>query len=100
MKTTFRIALASVLLIAATIDATARLLKAYPTAELQAGVYVGSEFCLACHKSMSSYKGTNHASFVRRPIAGLTLQPGKGIIANSLGKQVDDFISGLDFNNV
>jgi Doubled CXXCH motif (Paired_CXXCH_1) len=120
MKTSFRIALVSVLLMAAisvpvlagqrtraaappsatTIDATARLLKAYPTSELQAGVYVGSEFCLACHKSMATYKGTNHSSFVRRPIAGLTLQAGKGVIANSLGKQADDFISGLDFNTV
>ncbi|HEV2720031.1 MAG TPA: cytochrome c3 family protein, partial [Thermoanaerobaculia bacterium] len=120
MKSPLRIALISVLLIAAisapllagqrtraatppsaaAVDATARLLKAYPTAELQAGVYVGSEFCLACHKSMSTYTGTNHSSFVRRPISSLTLQPGKGVIANSLGKNVDDFIAGLDFNAV
>jgi hypothetical protein len=120
MKASFRIAVVSALLLAAisvpvlagqrtravappsaiATDATARLLKAYPTNELQAGVYVGSDFCLACHKSMSTYKGTNHSSFIRRPLPQYTLQPGKGVIANSLGKPVDDFIAGLDFNTL
>lgn len=80
--------------------ASATLHKTYSAAELQQGVYVGSSLCLACHKSMSSYLDTNHASFVRRPLTQYTLVAGKGVIANSLKGTTDDFIAGLDFNTL
>ena len=78
----------------------AKLRMAYTAAELQSGVYVGSNFCLACHKSMSSYLGTNHASFVRRPLQQWSLVAGKGVIADYDGNKVDDFVQGLDFNTI
>lgn len=81
-------------------DAMLRLSKMYTTAQLQQGVYVGTDFCLACHKSMGSYKGTNHASFLRRPMTQYALQPGMGVIADYDHNGVEDFIQGVDFNAV
>ena len=72
----------------------------YTPEEIRAGVYVGSDFCLACHVSKASYKETNHASFVRRPMTQHSLQPGKGVIADYDKNNVDDFIQGLDFNKI
>lgn len=79
----------------------ARLVQSnYTAEEIRNGVYVGSSFCLACHTSMSTYKDTNHASFLRRPMTQYSLQPGKGVIADYDANGVDDFIQGLDFNKI
>ncbi|HYM59373.1 MAG TPA: cytochrome c3 family protein [Thermoanaerobaculia bacterium] len=80
--------------------ATDSLHKVYSATQLAQGVYVGSDLCLACHQSMSSYKTTNHASFIRRPLVQYSLVQGKGVIANSLKGAKDDFITGLDFNTL
>lgn len=81
-------------------DGSMRLQTLYTADELKKGVYVGSNFCLACHTTMSSYKGTNHASFLRKPMTQYSLIPGKGVIADFDRNQVDDFIQGLDFNKI
>ena len=80
--------------------ATAKLQKMYTAAELQKGVYIGSDFCLACHSGMSSYRDTNHASFLRRPLEKWSLVPGKGVIADYDNNGVDDFRQQLDFNTI
>ncbi|HUK36857.1 MAG TPA: hypothetical protein VLV86_23240 [Vicinamibacterales bacterium] len=81
-------------------DAQARLSKIYTADQLQKGVYVGSNFCLACHTDKASYLGTAHANFLRKPMAQYSLQPGKGVIADYDKNGVDDFIQGVDFNKV
>ncbi|HYM61770.1 MAG TPA: hypothetical protein VEZ11_12865 [Thermoanaerobaculia bacterium] len=68
-------------------------------------LYVGSEICLMCHdgrwtKDMSQWRATQHAAAYVRPLASWTLLPGKGVLANSLGRPADDFLAGLDFNTV
>lgn len=80
--------------------AKSSLLAKYSQAELEKGVYVGSNFCLACHTSKASYRDTNHASFIRRPLEQWSLVAGKGVIADYDGNKVDDFKQGLDFNTI
>ncbi len=67
-------------------------------------VYVGSELCLACHSSFTpeaaGWHETKHAYFIRKPMGLYSLQAGKGVMANMLGKEKDDFINGLDFNKL
>jgi hypothetical protein len=74
--------------------------KMYTADQLKQGVYVGSNLCLSCHKSMTHFQATNHSSFIRRPLPQYTLVAGKGVIANSLKGTKDDFIAGLDFNTL
>ncbi len=81
-------------------DANSRLSKIYTADQLQKGVYVGSNFCLACHTTMSTYKDTLHATFLRRPLTQYSLVPGKGVIADYDKNGIDDFIQGVDFNKV
>ena len=81
-------------------EATVRLQSLYTADDLKKGVYVGNTFCLACHTTMASYKGTNHASFLRRPLTQYSLVAGKGVIADYDNNKVDDFIQGLDFNKI
>src|SRR5579884_2085124 len=81
-------------------DAQAKLSKIYTADQIQKGVYVGSNFCLACHTDKASYKDTLHASFLRKPLVQYSLQPGKGVIADYDKNGVDDFIQGVDFNKV
>ena len=81
-------------------QALGQLTKLYSQDELQKGVFIGSNFCLACHTTFTSYKDTNHASFLRRPIESLSLIPGRGVIADYDHNGVDDFRQGLDFNAI
>jgi hypothetical protein len=78
------------------------LLTRHSRAELAAGTMVGSEFCLACHTSITpdtpEWRDTKHASALRKPMGIYTLQPRKGVLANMLGGTQDDFMAGLDFN--
>jgi hypothetical protein len=80
--------------------AAAKLTSMYTVEEIQKGVYVGNEFCLACHPQAAVYKTTDHASFLRRPMVEHSLKPGKGVIADYDKNNVDDFIQGLDFNKI
>ncbi len=76
--------------------------SSYSTAQLGSGVYVGSEFCIACHAEenpeVAEWHGTLHSFFIRKPMGAYTLQAGKGVMASSLGGTKDDFMTGLDFN--
>ena len=72
----------------------------YSQKELAGGVYVGSEFCIACHPGQASWRDTKHAQALRRPDARYTLMPGKGVVADFDRNGVDDFIQGLDFNTI
>ncbi len=78
------------------------LLSTHTRAELSAGTVVGSEFCLACHASITPetamWRDTYHSHALRKPMGMYTLQPGAGVLINSLGNAQDDFMSGLDFN--
>lgn len=91
-------------LAAAAVDAQStplqRLTAHYTTAQLESGVYVGSEFCLGCHEEYTTWKDTKHALSIRKPMAQYSLIPGKGVVADYDRNGVDDFIQGLDFNNV
>jgi hypothetical protein len=67
--------------------------------------FVGSEYCLACHAGSiapdeTEWRGTKHSHALRKPMGMWTLQAGKGVLANSLGEAQDDFMMGLDFNQV
>lgn len=77
-----------------------RLQQEYSAAELEAGVYVGSEFCLACHSGQTHWKETDHSRFIRRPMEEYSLVPEMGVIADYDGNGVDDFQQGLNFNEI
>ena len=76
------------------------LLSYYSAAEIQKGVYIGAEYCLACHPSYAKFKDTRHASLLRRPMVEFTTIADKGVMADQNGNGKDDFIDGLDFNTI
>jgi hypothetical protein len=76
------------------------LLARYTQAELATGVYVGSEFCIACHSDKATWRETLHSRFLRRPLTQYSLMPRQGVIADYDHNGVDDFIQGLDFNQI
>lgn len=76
------------------------LLRLYTKAQLQAGTYVGSEFCIACHQDKASWRDSKHAQALRRPMDRYSLQPGKGVVNDYDNNGVDDFKQGLDFNAI
>ncbi len=83
-------------------EALVRLLTVYSFDQLSQGdgVYVGSEFCIACHPNTASWRDTRHAQALRRPLAQFSLVDGKGVVADYDNNGVDDFQQGLDFNTV
>ncbi len=72
----------------------------YTKAELEDGVYVGSEFCIACHPGKASWRNTKHAQALRRPMVSRSLVPGKGVVADYDNNGVDDFRQRLNFNDI
>ncbi len=80
------------------------LLANYPEAQSANAFYIGAEVCLMCHTSRTPesthWLHTKHSYFIRKPMATYTLKAGKGVMANSLKGSVDDFMMGLDFNNI
>lgn len=72
----------------------------YQTAGPNQNVYVGSEFCLGCHPAQSNWRNSRHAQALRRPMAQYTLQPGLGVVADFDRNGVDDFMQGVDFNQI
>ncbi len=61
-------------------------------------LYVGSEYCIACHQTKAGWRGTRHALDVREPLVDYSLASGKGVVADFDQNGTDDFIQGLDFN--
>jgi hypothetical protein len=76
------------------------LLSYYSAAEIDKGVYIGGNFCVACHRDKTAFMDTQHSTFVRRPMTQYTMVPKKGVLADLNGNGKDDFIDGLDFNTV
>jgi hypothetical protein len=76
------------------------LLSYYTPEEIQKGVYIGAEFCLACHPDYAKFRDTRHATMLRRPMTNYTLIPDKGVMGDLRGTGKDDFINGLDFNTI
>ena len=63
--------------------------------------YIGSRLCMACHEEdAATFYDTQHSFALIRPMTQYTLVKKKGVLANSLGQKVDDFMAGLDFNTV
>ena len=76
------------------------LLSYYSAAEIDKGVYIGSNFCVACHANKRAFLDTQHATFMRRPMTQYTMVPKKGVLADVDGNGKDDFIDGLDLNTI
>lgn len=76
------------------------LLSYYSATEIDKGVYIGGNFCVACHRDKTAFLDTQHSTFVRRPMTQYTMVPKKGVIADLNGNGKDDFIDGLDFNTI
>ncbi|MEW6337086.1 MAG: hypothetical protein AB1625_06755 [Acidobacteriota bacterium] len=81
-------------------DLQARLVQLYGAAATSTNVYVGSEFCIACHSDYAGWRDTKHNQALRRPMPEYALMPGKGIVADYDKNGVDDFTQGLDFNAI
>jgi len=62
--------------------------------------YIGSEYCMACHTWSTHLRDTKHMQALRRPMAMYTLQAGKGVVADYDQNGVDDFMQGLDMNEI
>ena len=79
----------------------ARVLGSYYSAQdIQAGVYVGSEYCIACHQNYAGWRDTRHAKAYRRPLAQYSMKPGLGNVNDYDKNGKDDFADGLDFNAI
>jgi len=87
---------------AAVVQAVQNLSTVYTAQELQEGVYVGSEMCLACHQDQEyqNWRDTNHSQSLRTPMVQYALVQGMGTSCDFDGNGVDDFIQGLDFNQI
>ncbi len=72
----------------------------YSETELKDRIYVGSEICLMCHTGYGAWHDTLHARTYIRPMVKWSLTPPKGVLADSDGNGVDDFVQGLDLNKV
>ncbi len=80
----------------------ARLTELYGNAALTENVYVGSEFCAACHSTglVNAWRNSKHNQALRRALPQFSLVPGKGVVADYDNNGVDDFMQGLDFNQI
>ncbi|MCG3191292.1 MAG: hypothetical protein DIJKHBIC_00517 [Thermoanaerobaculia bacterium] len=72
----------------------------YTNAEMEAGVYVGSEYCIACHPGVSHWRDTKHAKAYRRPMTQYAMKAGLGVVNDYDKNGVDDFAQALDFNTI
>ncbi len=73
--------------------AIAKLRTMYTQQELEAGVYVGSEFCIACHQDKAGFRDTLHRKKIRIP------RP--DTLVNDYNQNgINDFEEGLDFNTI
>ena len=54
-----------------------RLSAHYTKAQLESGVYVGSEFCISCHEEYKTWKDTKHALSIRKPMTRYSSFPAK-----------------------
>jgi Formate-dependent nitrite reductase, periplasmic cytochrome c552 subunit len=70
-----------------------RLQSMYTAQQLEQGVYVGSEFCIACHQDKAGFRDTLHRKKIRIPTPDTMVND-----YNQNG--INDFDEGLDFNQI
>ena len=81
-------------------DAIQQLRLTYTIDQLQNGVEVGAEYCMACHRDKADWRENTHAHELRQAMAQYSMIKGQGVIADYDGNGVDDFVQGLDFNQI
>ncbi len=77
-----------------------KLFETYGIKGLEEKVFVGSEFCLACHQDKAGWRKTKHSMTLRKPMEKYSLVMGWGVIADYDQNGVDDFEQGLNFNEI
>ncbi|MEO8055450.1 MAG: cytochrome c3 family protein [Acidobacteriota bacterium] len=79
----------------------AQVLASYYSAqELAQNVYLGSEFCLACHQDKGTFRDTQHAFALVQPRTQYSMIAKKGVVADVNRNGKDDFVDAMDFNAV
>jgi len=79
----------------------AALTSAYSMKDLEeTPTVVGDEYCIACHSWSAITHEVKHRKALRKPQAKNTLINGKGVVADYDKNGVDDFMQGLDFNQI
>jgi hypothetical protein len=81
-------------------DLFAKLSSVLTQQEINEGSYVGSEYCIACHSWGNVWKTTGHSHFIRRAMGQWSMVEDKGVVADYNGNGIDDFMDGLDFNQI
>lgn len=81
-------------------ELAAKLSVTYTVEQMNEGVYVGSEYCMACHTWSTALRDTKHMQALRRPMGMYSLIPGKGVVADHDSNGMDDFMQGLDLNQI
>jgi cytochrome c1 len=82
-------------------DMMAKLTSRYSFAELEeTPTVVGDEYCIACHSWSAITHEVKHRQALRKPMGKNSLIAGKGVVADYDGNGVDDFMDGLDFNQI
>ncbi|MBI4877561.1 MAG: hypothetical protein HY822_23265 [Acidobacteria bacterium] len=73
----------------------------YGPSAAESKVYVGSEFCLACHTGMAGWKNSLHATGLKMvPNDKNSMKVRGGIVFDYNKNGIDDFKDGLDFNKI
>jgi len=80
--------------------ALGHLKKFYTNKQLQEGVNVGMEFCIACHQDYAQTRYTSHATTIREALPEYSMQDKLGVVMDYDDNGIDDFADGLDFNQI
>jgi len=82
-------------------DMMAALTSTYSMKDLEeTPTVVGDEYCIACHSWAAITHEVKHRKALRKPQAKNSLIDGKGVVADYDKNGVDDFMQGLDFNEM
>jgi len=82
-------------------DMMAALTSMYSLKDLEeTPTVVGDEFCIACHSWAAITHEVKHRKALRQPMGKNTLIAGRGVVADYDNNGVDDFMQGLDFNEI
>ncbi len=77
------------------------LLEHYGASAASSKLYVGSEACMACHKSYAGWRTSMHATGLKTAKTdAYSMKTRNGIIVDYDNNRVDDFKQGLDFNTI
>ncbi len=77
------------------------LLRYYGQSAAESKMYVGSEMCLACHESKVGWRDSLHGTaFNVTDTSAFSMQLKHGVVADYNRNGIDDFVEGLDFNQI